>query len=318
MNKRLFKELNGLIKQQSSRSLLSNDYLVWYDESNLNKVYSLIKCPYDSLYKHKFLRLDFDIPENYPHAPPTVTCLKYDTSRIHPNIYEDGKCCSTILNTWPSENEKWTSSMGIESIILAFMSFLDNTPYKHEPGGRDDPSYSVYVRYQSWSTLLLKYLQNEKIDIFIEYLYKYIQIHFDDILDELYTYKELYEMDWYYTPCFEIEFYYINFQDLIDLFVQYKMDIEIKDEFEKNVCLPIKNDKMCSICFETNKEHMIKIKCGHYFHEKCLELHMINNGKICSLCRQEIRDKDTRWIINPETNRLIKVNGPTYKKIKLD
>jgi ubiquitin-protein ligase len=151
-NKRLLNEIKRLFIQQNNKDLLDNDYLIHFDDTNINKVQTIIKAPQDSVYRHKFIRLDFEIPDNYPYSPPKVTFVNFDGVRIHPNMYEDGKCCSTILNTWPSDNEKWTSSMGIETVLLAFISFLDYNPYTFEPGGRDDSTYTDFVLYQSWKT----------------------------------------------------------------------------------------------------------------------------------------------------------------------
>lgn len=43
VNKRLLKELRLLTIQQNSKSLLENDYLVSFDESDLSKVFAIIK-----------------------------------------------------------------------------------------------------------------------------------------------------------------------------------------------------------------------------------------------------------------------------------
>ena len=119
MNKRLLKELIQLVNEQNSKPFLENDYLIYFDDSNISKISSIIKGPYDSLYRHKFIRLDFEIPDNYPHSPPKVTFVNHDGVRIHPNMYENGQCCATILNTWGSSiYEKWTSS------ILSFLMKL--------------------------------------------------------------------------------------------------------------------------------------------------------------------------------------------------
>ena len=42
MNKRLLKELKNLMLQQS-RNLLDNDYIIYYEDSNINKIHALIK-----------------------------------------------------------------------------------------------------------------------------------------------------------------------------------------------------------------------------------------------------------------------------------
>ena len=185
-NRRFLKEIRQLYVQQSQRELLDNDYLIHYNETDINRLHAIIRAPSDSVYKHKFVRLDLKIPDNYPHSPPEVTFVNYDGVRIHPNMYENGKCCATILNTWgDSKFEKWTSSMGIETILLTFHSFLDNNPYMYEPGGRDDPSYTVYVMYQSWVSCLIRYLQQEKIETFNNFIHNYMMVNIDSIFIDL-------------------------------------------------------------------------------------------------------------------------------------
>jgi len=72
VNRRFQKEIRQLYIQQSQRNLLENDYLIYYDETNTSKLHAIIRAPYDSVYRHKFIRLDLTIPDNYPHSPPDV------------------------------------------------------------------------------------------------------------------------------------------------------------------------------------------------------------------------------------------------------
>jgi ubiquitin-conjugating enzyme E2 G2 len=319
INKRLLKELHLLIKQQNSKPLLENDYLITFDEENINKVYSIIKAPIDSVYKHKFIRLDFDIPFDYPHSPPKVTFINYDGTRIHPNMYQDGKYCATILNTWPSENEKWTSSMGIETILLTFHSFLDNKPYTYEPGGKDNESYTDYILFTSWYTCFFRYLEYKQHDLFNTFIHKYILKNIDDIMNYIDQLSDDYFPDLYYCNCFEIDNYIINYDILLVSLQQWynyinylqitNNDETSKQNFEQN----LNNDcnYKCNICFDTNTESdkIILINCKHSFHSKCLTSHIKNNGNICSLCRTSIKYTypfnkknkffDKHWIINP-------------------
>lgn len=347
MNKRLFKELNQMFKQQDSKELHLNDYLVYVDDDNINKVYSIIKAPWDSVYRHKFIRLNFDIPRNYPHSPPIVTFINADNVRIHPNMYEDGKCCSTILNTWPSDNEKWTSSMGIETIILAFQSFLDNNPYTYEPGGRDDVSYTHYVKYQSWNTCLISYLEAPPLsnalhrisqpNIFTKYIEDYLYNNYTIILEELNELLIQYPYDVYYTRCFEIDYYYINYRDVIRKLQTYYYEISSQREIERESESEIERERereceiepeieretdVCNICFE-NKGYLTKLECGHLFHKQCLLTHLKNNGNICSLCRRVVNDsllnnlkrkrEDNDYIISPLSKRRVKIGSKTYQ-----
>jgi len=340
INKRLLKELSLLITQQQSKPLLENDYVVDYDENNLTTIYSIIKCPYDSVYRHKFIRLNFDIPDDYPHSPPKVTFVNYDSVRIHPNMYEDGKCCSTILNTWPSQNEKWTSSMGIETILLTFHSFLNNNPYTFEPGGGDDPSYTEFVLYQSWNTCLFRYLEDQmQPEIFTTFIHNYMLYYINDIYNDLIYLLEHNPYGMRYTPCFEIQYYVINYEHILYKLEQFYQYMNYKDHYDNNINYNtfLVLEYKCNICFDTieneseNENEYTTLNCNHSFHITCLNYHIKNNGNICSLCRTNIIENiiesnieqnasnkkyiDEQWIINPETKRRVKIGSRTYKRL---
>lgn len=338
-NNRLFKELYKLQIEQNNKNLLDNDFLIYFNEEDITVVHAIIKGPYESVYRHKFIRLDFEIPEDYPFSPPKVKFINHDSVRIHPNFYEDGKCCSTILNTWgDSKFEKWTSSMGIETILLMFHSFLDNNPYMYEPGGRDDPNYSVYVKYQSWTTCLLRYLQFEKIDLFQQFIQNYLLVNIDTVFNELYQQLEEYPYGYYTCRCFEIDDYMVNYSKVIDMlqnyynYINYTENIADDDINENIDFLEFMNmDYKCHICYDTQnipeENTIITLHCTHTFHQVCLNTHITTNHKLCSMCRSELTEQDTckllkqecelnvndNWIINPLTKRKVKIGSRTYK-----
>jgi ubiquitin-conjugating enzyme E2 G2 len=332
VNKRLLKEVNKLIFEQNSKNLLDNDYLVAFDESNINKILAIIKPPKESVYRHKFIRLNFDIPFDYPHSPPKVTFINYDGVRIHPNMYCDGKCCATILNTWPSDNEKWTSSMGIETILLVFHSFLDNHPYIFEPGERDNESYTTFVLYQTWQTCLIRYITTfSQPSIFTEFINNYLLENVENIFDDLDKLNFKYPPGRYYTHCFEIDTYYINYPGLIhnlENIYQYIDYTNQKENNELNFKEFLEIDYKCNICFDTIDpiNPIIQLSCKHTFHKKCLFNHNKNNGNICSLCRKTLSDteiintriEEETFTINPITNRRIKIGGKVYLKLIKD
>jgi ubiquitin-protein ligase len=329
-NKRLLNEIKRLYAQQNKLNLLDNDYLIYLNDFNLNKVHTIIKPPKESVYRHKFIRLDFDIPDDYPHTPPVVTFVNYDGVRIHPNMYEDGKCCSTILNTWPSDNEKWTSSMGIETVLLTFMSFLDNNPYTFEPGGRDDHTYTDYVLHQSWKTCLFRYLfDTTQPEIFTDYIHSYLLENDDDIFDDLFRLELYYPTGYYETRCFEIDLFFIDYTTIIHQIERIFRYIKSKEilvnpvELGEYINLTFK----CDICFDTENSlnYEDRLECKHHFHKECLENHIRNNGNICPMCRRDVRiiennsskrQLDDEYIINPETKRRIKVGGKVYNLLK--
>lgn len=346
-NKRLLKEIKALYMQQSQKPFVENDYIIQYNENDTSVLHAIIKAPYESVYRHKFIRLDFKIPENYPHSPPEVTFINYDGVRIHPNMYENGKCCATILNTWgDSIFEKWTSSMGIETILLTFHSFLDNNPYMYEPGGGDDPSYTVYVQYQSWLSCLIRYLQNEKIEIFNQYIHNYLLLNIDTIFTDLQLLETLYPYGYYSCRCFEIDNYVINYDRIIKMlenhynYINFTETVDLTDEKDFSFEEFINTEYSCYICFDTlqidntnniqgnqNNED-ITLLCGHQFHKGCLKLHSEINNKICPMCRRELQQDDLNklnnvlqnnqqgWIINPLSKRRVKIGSRTYKYLK--
>lgn len=341
-NKRLLKEINTLYAQQYKKpDILDNDYLVHLNELNTNIVHTIIKAPSDSAYRHKFIRLDMEIPNDYPHSPPSVKFINKDSVRIHPNMYEDGKCCATILNTWPSDNEKWTSSMGIETILIMFHSFLDNNPYTYEPGGRDDPTYTEYVIHQSWKTCLFDYLDDyNQPDIFTEFIRKYMIKNINSIYRDLYHLSSIYPLEYYETRCFEIDLFIIDYSEVLRL-VQYHyrtiiLDSDVSIDYINDSESKIENyntlrnfNDECNICFDTLNidEEKIRLNCSHKFHKLCIKDHIKTNGNICSVCRQIIDNgqiidneqidhgNEQIYVINPETNRKIKVGGKTYNML---
>jgi ubiquitin-protein ligase len=333
VNKRLLKEIKALYAQQNSKQLLENDFLVYLNETDTSKVSALIKAPYDSVYRHKFIRLDLVIPDNYPHSPPEVSFINYDGVRIHPNMYENGKCCATILNTWgDSKLEKWTSSMGIETILVMFHSFLDNNPYTYEPGGHDDPSYTVYVEYQSWNTCLIRYVQYERNPLFTEMIHNYLMLNVGNIMMDIDVLEAKYPLDYYHTRCFEVDDFFVNYDSVRQNLLHIYQYIDFVDNFgsideahvvDYKAFLENIGNYKCSICYDTSEgddsvvNTNIVLECGHKFHKLCLDEHVEQNTALCPMCRQEVKREVTDgWIVNPITNRRIRVGGKTWLWLK--
>ncbi|KAJ1381505.1 Ubiquitin-conjugating enzyme E2 [Sesbania bispinosa] len=80
----------------------------------------------------------FDVffPSGYPNVPPEVY---YHSGglRLNPNLYNCGKVCLSLLNTWSgTKNEKWLP--GVSTILQVLVSIqgliLNAKPYFNEPG----------------------------------------------------------------------------------------------------------------------------------------------------------------------------------------
>jgi len=67
-------------------------------------------------------------PKDYPLSPPT---MKFTCEMFHPNIYQDGTVCISILhspgddpNMYESSSERWSPVQSVEKILLSVMSML--------------------------------------------------------------------------------------------------------------------------------------------------------------------------------------------------
>ncbi|KAG8385553.1 hypothetical protein BUALT_Bualt03G0057200 [Buddleja alternifolia] len=79
---------------------------------------------------------DIYLPPQYPNEPPMVY---YNSGglRINPNLYESGKVCLSLLNTWTgSDSEVWNpKSSTILQVLLSLQALvLNEKPYFNEAG----------------------------------------------------------------------------------------------------------------------------------------------------------------------------------------
>ncbi|KAK4344555.1 hypothetical protein RND71_034731 [Anisodus tanguticus] len=80
----------------------------------------------------------FDVffPSNYPNVPPLVHYHSFGL-RINPNLYNCGKVCLSLLNTWTGQGkEKWIprSSTMLQVLVSIQGLILNAKPYFNEPG----------------------------------------------------------------------------------------------------------------------------------------------------------------------------------------
>lgn len=72
-----------------------------------------------------------------------------------------------------------------------------------------------------------------------------------------------------------------------------KAEKDLLETTEQNIIEPIviypivENDQNCSICLSEMIDDIIKIKCNHKFHDRCLDK-WIENKNECPICRRHI------------------------------
>ena len=100
------------------------------DDDILNWNIALIIINPDSLYYGGYFLASMKFPSNYPYSPPE---FQFTHPLYHPNIYEDGKLCISILHA-PGEDEmsgelaaeRWSPAQRVESVLLSIISLLDD------------------------------------------------------------------------------------------------------------------------------------------------------------------------------------------------
>jgi baculoviral IAP repeat-containing protein 6 len=119
---------------------------------------------------------DMLLPENYPEVPPKMHFLTTggNTFRFNPNLYENGKVCLSLLNTWAGE--QWSPSVSnLTQLLISVLTMIFvPDPFFNEPGNdvykKDDPQNIEYNKTIREGTL--------KHAIHVPEFYGIVQKHF--------------------------------------------------------------------------------------------------------------------------------------------
>ncbi|KAJ6396880.1 hypothetical protein OIU77_021835 [Salix suchowensis] len=109
---------------------------------------------------------DIFLPPEYPQEPPSVH-YRSGGLRVNPNLYESGKICLSLLNTWTgSGSEVWNPERSsILQVLLSLQALvLNEKPYFNEAGydkliGRaegekNSVSYNENAFLMTWKSML--------------------------------------------------------------------------------------------------------------------------------------------------------------------
>ncbi|KAI4333668.1 hypothetical protein L6164_018448 [Bauhinia variegata] len=105
-------------------------------ESRIDLLRAVIIGAQGTPYHDGLFFFDVFFPSGYPNVPPQV---HYHSGglRLNPNLYNCGKVCLSLLNTWSgSKNEKWIPGVStILQVLVSIQALILNTmPYFNEPG----------------------------------------------------------------------------------------------------------------------------------------------------------------------------------------
>uniref|UniRef100_A0A8D8V1I0 Dual E2 ubiquitin-conjugating enzyme/E3 ubiquitin-protein ligase BIRC6 n=1 Tax=Cacopsylla melanoneura TaxID=428564 RepID=A0A8D8V1I0_9HEMI len=117
----------------------SSSVFVRCDSDRLDIMKVLITGPSDTPYANGCFEFDVYFPPEYPSAPMQINlCTTGRHSvRFNPNLYNDGKVCLSILNTWHGRpEEKWNAqtSSFLQVLVSIQSLILVSEPYFNEPG----------------------------------------------------------------------------------------------------------------------------------------------------------------------------------------
>ncbi|XP_025829165.1 baculoviral IAP repeat-containing protein 6 [Agrilus planipennis] len=117
----------------------SSSVFVRCDTDRLDIMKVLITGPADTPYANGCLELDVYFPPDYPLAPMMINLetTGHHTVRFNPNLYNDGKVCLSVLNTWHGRpEEKWNpqTSSFLQVLVSIQSLILVPEPYFNEPG----------------------------------------------------------------------------------------------------------------------------------------------------------------------------------------
>lgn len=117
----------------------SSSVFVRCDTDRLDIMKVLITGPSDTPYANGCFEFDVYFPHDYPNSPMMINLetTGRHSVRFNPNLYNDGKVCLSVLNTWHGRpEEKWNpqTSSFLQVLVSIQSLILVSEPYFNEPG----------------------------------------------------------------------------------------------------------------------------------------------------------------------------------------
>ena len=154
------------------------------DPEEVDSLKVMIIGPEDSPYYGGFFLFRVKFPEQFPFVPPSVTFItpsRYPGCRVHPNLYQDGKVCLSILNTWGEK--EWSPALTLEKIFITIQGLLDNNPVTNEPGQErvkkdsvEGRSYYLIALYRTLTAGVINMFSHPELPApFLDVMRKFVQ-----------------------------------------------------------------------------------------------------------------------------------------------
>jgi len=189
---RLQKELKELCKYpvEGFKVELAND-------GNLFEWVVYIAGPPDTLFHTGIFKAIMNFPEDYPNSPPK---MKFLSEFWHPNVYNDGTVCISILhmpdplNPEEKASECWRPIQTVESILVSVVSMLSDPNFSSP--ANVDASVQLRKEPSAYKKKILDVVNASKADLPADFEMpkpkKPVKVEDDDIfsLDDEYEFDQ--------------------------------------------------------------------------------------------------------------------------------
>lgn len=225
---RLLKDVKSIMKTP----LTDNGIYYIHDDTDMLKGYALIIGPEDTPYYGGNYFFELNYPTDYPHNPPKVTYwTNGENIRFNPNLYQCGKVCVSLLNTW--KGEQWTSCQTITTVLLTLCTLLCKDPLLNEPGvnsGHPDmKNYTDIIEYSNINVAICDII-NKKPGVYIgffESFYPMVKENFLKNYDNILKFAHLKKIEFNNKPIISTGFYNmrvkIDYDKVIENLKEYKI-----------------------------------------------------------------------------------------------
>ncbi|KAI8808644.1 ubiquitin-conjugating enzyme/RWD-like protein [Cladochytrium replicatum] len=134
---------SSLLLKRQLKELSSNPvpgFSAGLADDNIYEWDVLIMGPEGTLFEGGFFKARLSFPVDYPLMPPK---MKFLSSIWHPNVYEDGNICISILHPpgddqygYEAAAERWLPIHTVETIVVSVVSML-SSPNDESPANLD-------------------------------------------------------------------------------------------------------------------------------------------------------------------------------------
>ncbi|CAO3637643.1 unnamed protein product [Cunninghamella blakesleeana] len=97
------------------------------DDNILKWSVAIIGLP-NTIYEGGYFKATMGFTSEYPFKPPT---FRFDREFYHPNVYDDGRLCISILHppgddpiSGEKAEERWNPTQSVESVLMSIISLL--------------------------------------------------------------------------------------------------------------------------------------------------------------------------------------------------